>query len=319
VTSETLIEAQGLSRRYGLNVVVQPLDLNLRKGEILGLLGPNGAGKTTALRMLAGILAPSAGSVRIKGVNMADNPKAAKSHLGYLPEKPPVYGELTVDEYLRYCAGLHGVPPAQHAAALDRAKRACGLTDVGQRLIGNLSTGFQQRVGLAQAIIHNPEVIILDEPTVGLDPNQIREIRTLITELGENHSVILSSHILPEVQAVCNRVMIIDHGRVVYAERLATAAMAQMESVSIRLRSAPPAEQLQLAGVSSVETLDSGHFRLRLTPGGDPREALAEAAVRGGWGLLELRAEIKTLEERFVELTSGEAATIAAPAMQTAA
>lgn len=319
MTSETLIEAQGLSRRYGLNVAVQPLDLNLRKGEILGLLGPNGAGKTTALRMLAGILAPSAGSVRIKGVNMADDPKAAKSHLGYLPEKPPVYGELTVDEYLRYCAGLHGVPPAQHAAALDRAKRACGLTGVGQRLIGNLSTGFQQRVGLAQAIIHNPEVIILDEPTVGLDPNQIREIRALITELGENHSVILSSHILPEVQAVCNRVMIINHGHVVYAERLATAAMAQMESVSIKLRSAPPAEQLRLAGVSSVETLDSGHFRLRLTPGEDPREALAEAAVRGGWGLLELRAEIKTLEERFVELTSGEAATIAAPAMQTAA
>ncbi len=310
---EILIETKALNRRYGAAMAVSDLNLSLRKGEILGLLGPNGAGKTTTLRMLAGTLAASSGSVRIKGIDMAASPKAAKANLGYLPEKPPVYGELTVDEYLSYCARLHGVASNQQKSALANAKRACGLSDTGRRLIGNLSTGYQQRVGLAQAIIHNPEVIILDEPTVGLDPNQIREIRTLITELGENHSVILSSHILPEVQAVCNRVMIINHGRVVYAENLVESSKAQMETVSLRLREPPPTSALeQLSGVCAVRTLEPGHFRLQLDAGADPREALAEAAVRNGWGLLELRAEIKTLEQRFVELTSGEAALKAA-------
>ena len=304
---ETLIETKSLSRRYGAAMAVSDLNLRLRKGEILGLLGPNGAGKTTTLRMLAGILAPTTGSVRIKGIDMSESPKQAKNNLGYLPEKPPVYGELTVDEYLRYCAGLHGVPASQHKAAMTEAKRACGLSDTGHRLIGNLSTGYQQRVGLAQAIIHQPEVIILDEPTVGLDPNQIREIRTLITELGRNHSVILSSHILPEVQAVCTRVMIINRGRVVYAESMAEAGKAQLETVSMLLRTPPSVGELEaLAGVRSAEDRGGGHFRLRLESGADPREALAEAAVRNSWGLLELRAEIKTLEERFVELTSGE-------------
>jgi len=313
IPREILIETKALHRRYGAALAVTDLNLSLRKGEILGLLGPNGAGKTTALRMLAGTLAPTSGTVRIKGIDMTASPKAAKANLGYLPEKPPIYGELTVDEYLGYCARLHDVPASQQKPALARAKQSCGLSDTGRRLISNLSTGYRQRVGLAQAIIHNPEVIILDEPTVGLDPNQIREIRSLITALGDNHSVILSSHILPEVQAVCNRVMIIDHGRVVYAERLAATDPAQMESVSLRLRAPPPVAALeQLSGISAVQTLEPGQFRLQLKPGADPREQLAEAAVHNGWGLLELRAEIKTLEQRFVELTSGETALKAA-------
>ncbi|MGH8441578.1 MAG: ATP-binding cassette domain-containing protein [Nevskiaceae bacterium] len=301
---QILIEARGLSRRYGPTVAVAGLDLTLRKGEILGLLGPNGAGKTTTMMMLAGCLAPSAGSISINGVDLRENPGRAKQHLGYLPERPPVHPELTVDEYLTYCAGLHGIASSQRAGAVASAKKDCGLADVGRRLIGNLSKGYQQRVGLAQAIIHRPPVIILDEPTVGLDPIQIREIRALITELGKSHSVILSSHILPEIQAVCGRVMIIHRGRAVYNEALGQARGA---AITVQLRRPPKAEDLRsFNGVTQVADLGGGRFRLHCADAADPREALAELAARNHWGLLELRAEAKTLEEIFVELTSGD-------------
>jgi ABC-2 type transport system ATP-binding protein len=305
--NEVLIEARGLGKRYGTRTAVSDLNLTLRKGEILGLLGPNGAGKSTTMKMLAGCLAPSAGSVRIKSIELAENATAAKTHLGYLPEQPPVYPELTVDEYLRYCAGLHAVPGGERDAAVTRAKQSCGLADVGRRLIGNLSKGYQQRVGLAQAIIHRPSVIILDEPTVGLDPIQIREIRALIKELGQRHSVILSSHILPEIQAVCSRVMIIDKGRVVYSEALNTEAQNRFEAVIIGLRRPPAIAALQAINeVRQVSVLPGGMFRLAVAGNTDPREAIAEAASRGGWGLYEMRVEGKTLEEIFVELTSGD-------------
>ncbi|MBI2382718.1 MAG: ATP-binding cassette domain-containing protein [Gammaproteobacteria bacterium] len=305
IRNETLIEARHLSRRYGPTLAVADLNLTLRKGEILGLLGPNGAGKSTTLKMLAGCLAPTAGEVRIKGVSLRENPNLAKRHLGYLPEQPPLYPELTVDEYLAFCAGLHGIPRAARAAAAAQAKQACGLTGVSGRVIGNLSKGYQQRVGLAQAIIHRPPVVILDEPTVGLDPIQIREIRGLIAELGRSHSVILSSHILPEIQATCQRVMIVNRGRVVFDD--VVSQDMRFDSVAVRLRRAPQAAELAaLPGVARVEELGEGRWRLGVAAGADPREAIAEAAVRGGWGLIELRAVQKTLEEMFVELTSGE-------------
>ena len=305
--NQILIEARELSRRYGATLAVSGLNLTLRKGEILGLLGPNGAGKSTTMKMLAGCLAPSGGTVTINGVDLAQDPKAAKSSLGYLPEQPPLYPELTVDEYLGFCAGLHGIPGAARAAAVLRSKQACGLTEVAQRLIHNLSKGYQQRVGLAQAIIHRPPVIVLDEPTVGLDPIQIREIRTLIKQLGESHSVILSSHILPEIQAVCSRVMIINKGRSVYDESVENTAQHRVESVIAGLRRPPALEVLKnLAGVSRAEALDGGLFRLTVDAGTDPREALAEGAAKNGWGLFELRSQSKTLEEVFVELTSGD-------------
>jgi ABC-2 type transport system ATP-binding protein len=305
--NQILIEASGLSRRYGATLAVRNLDLTLRKGEILGLLGPNGAGKSTTMKMLAGCLAPSGGSIKINGVDLAAEPKAAKASLGYLPEQPPLYPELTVDEYLRFCAGLHGIAAGAREAALQRAKQACGLTEVAPRLIGNLSKGYQQRVGLAQAIIHRPPVIILDEPTVGLDPIQIREIRALIKELGQSHSVILSSHILPEIQAVCGRVMIIDKGRSVYSEAIDRSAQQRIESVFVGMRRPPALEILRaLPGVKRIEPLDGGLFRLEPDQNSDPREALAEAAANNGWGLFELRSQAKTLEEVFVELTSGD-------------
>jgi len=302
---QILIEAKGLSRRYGPTVAVAGLDLTLKKGEILGLLGPNGAGKTTTMKMLAGCLAPSAGAVAINGVDLRESPKAAKQHLGYLPEQPPVYPELTVDEYLTYCAGLHGIDRKLRAGAVASAKKDCGLADVGKRLVGNLSKGYQQRVGLAQAIIHRPPVIILDEPTVGLDPIQIREIRALITELGKSHSVILSSHILPEIQAVCGRVMIINRGRVVFDESL--AAVNAITTIFAGFRKPPAASDLAaIAGVAGVDALAGGRFSIAPAPAADPREAIARTAAERGWALVELRAEQATLEEIFLAKTAGE-------------
>ncbi|EIT71002.1 MULTISPECIES: ABC transporter ATP-binding protein [Hydrocarboniphaga] len=304
--SETLIEARALTRRYGPNVAVSGLDLTLKKGEVLGLLGPNGAGKSTSMKMLTGNLSPTSGEVLIKGKNLRADAQAAKRHLGYLPEQPPVYPELTVDEYLSYCAGLHGVPRKERSAAVTTAKRDCGLTQVSSRLIGNLSKGYQQRVGLAQAIIHRPDVIILDEPTVGLDPIQIREIRNLIGELGNQHSVILSSHILPEIQAVCDRVMIINKGRSVYDATI--DAHLGKSGLVVVFAHPPQIDALQnLPGVNKVDAGPAGRFLIELADGADARDAVVEASVHGGWGLRELRLETRTLEEIFVELTSGEA------------
>jgi ABC-2 type transport system ATP-binding protein len=208
-----LIEATQLTRYYGRHCAVQNLSFSLAKGQILGFLGENGAGKTTTLQMLAGNLAPSSGTIRINGFDLVTQPKAAKRNLGYVPDTPPLYKELTVQEFLSYCAKLHGVAKAEIATTIDLTKARCGLTEVGERLIGNLSKGFQQRIGIAQALLHHPDVIILDEPTVGLDPIQIREIRSLIKELGQTQGIIFSSHILSEVQEICTDVLIIQHGQ----------------------------------------------------------------------------------------------------------
>jgi ABC-2 type transport system ATP-binding protein len=200
------LSAQGLSRRFGAHTAVDNIVLELKRGEVLGFLGPNGAGKTTSMQMLTGNLAPSTGSVSVCGVDLLEAPVEAKTHIGYLPETPPLYRDLKVGEYLDLVARLHRVPRARRRAAVDKAQARCGLSDVSRKLIGTLSKGYQQRVGIAQAIVHEPDVIILDEPTVGLDPNQIRDIRALIRELGGSHSIILSTHILPEVEAICDRV-----------------------------------------------------------------------------------------------------------------
>ncbi|MDD5391500.1 MAG: ABC transporter ATP-binding protein [Thiothrix sp.] len=217
---ELLVVASGLSRYYSDHCAVDNLEVQLRKGEVLGLLGPNGAGKSTTMQMLTGNLAPTMGEILINGIDLLDEPRKAKQQIGYLPEQPPVYRDLTVGEYLHYCARLRNVPVKERKAAVDRATERCGLESVGKRLIGNLSKGFRQRVGIAQAILHNPAVVILDEPTVGLDPIQIREIRRLIRELGQEHGIILSTHILPEVQAVCDRVQILNRGKTVFNDTL---------------------------------------------------------------------------------------------------
>ena len=224
------ISAYNLSRNFGKRTAVHKVDLELRRGEVLGLLGPNGAGKSTTMQMLTGNLAPTSGSVQICGVDLLKNPQQAKRYIGYLPENPPLYKELTVDEYLRFAAKLHHVNLSRIDSVLTEVKQRCGLNDIGKRLINTLSKGYQQRVGIAQAIIHQPEVIILDEPSIGLDPNQIREIRILIRELGKSSSVILSTHILPEVEGVCDRVQIMNQGTMVF-----NAALAELKQKNLSL------------------------------------------------------------------------------------
>ena len=219
-TTALTLSAQNLTRHYGEVIAVHQFDLQLRRGEVLGLLGPNGAGKSTTLRMLTGNLAPSSGSVEICGIDLLDKPQEAKAHVGFLPEIPPLYFDMTVNEYLLLAARLHRVPKEALKAALENVKQRCGLEQHSNNLIGTLSKGYQQRVGIAQAIIHDPDVIILDEPTVGLDPNQMREIRQLIRELGTTSSVILSTHILPEVENVCDRVQIMHQGGIVFDQSM---------------------------------------------------------------------------------------------------
>ena len=214
------IATRNLSRDFGSYPAVKEINLELKHGEVLGFLGPNGAGKTTTMRMLTGNLAPSSGSVEICGIDLLDKPSEAKIHIGYLPETPPLYQELTVNEYLRLAAKLHRVNKTKICSALDKVKLQCGLKDIGNSLISSLSKGYKQRVGIAQAIIHDPDVIILDEPTVGLDPNQMREILSLIRNLGTKRSVILSTHILSEVTNVCDRVQIMHKGEMVLNDTL---------------------------------------------------------------------------------------------------
>lgn len=214
------VSARGLYRHFGTRTVVRGIDLEVNRGEVVGFLGPNGAGKTTVMRMLTGNLAPSAGQIEICGLDLRDKPQEAKARIGYLPEIAPLYRELTVGEYLQFIARLHRVERTKIRSKVDKAMQRCALDNSGQRLIGLLSKGYQQRVGIAQAIIHDPEVIVLDEPTAGLDPNQIREIRTLIRELGSERAVVLSTHILPEVESMCDRVHIMHGGRTAFADSM---------------------------------------------------------------------------------------------------
>ncbi len=306
---DTLLKVEGLSRFYGPLQAVKNISFEIRQGEVLGFLGPNGAGKTTTMQMLTGNLAPSAGSVTVAGHDLLEDPRAAKAAIGYLPEQPPVYRELTVDEYLDYCAALNRLPRDQRRAAREAAKDKCGLSAVGRRLIGNLSKGYQQRVGIAQAIIHLPPVIILDEPTSGLDPIQIREIRQLIAALGRDHSVILSTHILPEVQSVCTRVQIINKGELVLSDSIDGLAQRMQSSVlTASFRRAPePAAVAALPGVKSAERGASGELRLYHDPATDPAEALVALAVEKNWGLHALVPQRATLEDIFVELTTEDA------------
>ncbi len=302
---EVLVETDAVTRFYGPNAAVSDMSFVIRRGEVLGFLGPNGAGKTTTMQMLSGNLAPSSGRVLIGGFDMHAAPEKAKAHLGYLPEYPPLYRELTVDEYLDYAAALRRIPRKNRRASRERAKARCGLGDVGRRLTANLSKGFQQRVGLAQAIIHEPDVVILDEPTVGLDPNQIREIRALIRELGRDRAVILSTHILPEVQASCDRVQIIHKGKLVLNEEIG-ALMARMESqvLMAAFRKAPDVGAIEaLPLVRSVMVEDERRLRIFHEPGADPTDEIVRLALERGWGLREINPEHSSLESIFAELT----------------
>ena len=304
-SADITLTATGLTRRFGSHVAVDGVSLELKRGEILGFLGPNGAGKTTTMQMLTGNLAPTAGEVRICGADLLARPRAAKAHVGYLPEHPPLYRELTVREYVDLAARLRGVPSARRKAAVESAIARCGLTEVARQLIATLSKGYQQRTGLAQAIVHEPDVIVLDEPTVGLDPNQIREIRALIRELGRTASVILSTHILPEVESVCDRVQIMHHGSLVYNDSIdALRSFEGGRVMTVGLRHPPDLAAIAaIPGVAGVEPAGERLFRVTFAEGTAPVDALVAQAVGGGWGLCELAPAQTSLEDVFVHLT----------------
>lgn len=308
---DVLAQVERLTRYYGDIRAVDEVGFTLCRSQVVGFLGLNGAGKSTTMRMLAGVLAPDAGRIVINGVDLLDQPRQAKQAIGYLPEQPPLYRELTVDEQLRYSARLHGLSRAASRKATAWAKERCGLTDVGRRLIGNLSKGYRQRVGIAQAILHEPPVIILDEPTIGLDPIQLREIRGLIRELGRDRGVILSTHLLPEVQATCTHVQIMRAGRLVHASALAELEQRRQSAcLRIGLNAPPPVANLErLPGVTGIEELGKGRFRLHHALGAAPHQALVEQACAGGWELWELTPEQAGLEQIFVELTLGRERT----------
>lgn len=292
------LHAHGLTRTFGGRIAIEGISLELKRGEVLGFLGPNGAGKSTTMQMLTGNLRPDSGTVRICDIDLFENPVAAKMRLGYLPQTPPLYPDMSVDDYLKFVAKLH----RSKKDALEETRARCGLSEVGKRLIGSLSKGFQQRVGIAQAIIHQPDVIILDEPTAGLDPNQIREVRLLIRELGDMHSVILSTHILSEVESICDRVEILHRGKPVYSGDI--EGLGRSRFVEVGFRNPPSPEALgSIEGVSRVEALSPDLIRLHHAPDVDPTESVIRMASGSGWGLQRINPAKSSLEEVFAALT----------------
>lgn len=310
-----MIEVRHLSKRYGTHLAVDDLSFSIDRGVVYGFLGPNGAGKSTTMNIMTGCLGATEGEVLIDGHNVAEEPMEAKKHIGYLPELPPLYGDMTPEEYLRFVARAKGLRREESARQIETVMEKTRIADVRKRLIRNLSKGYRQRVGIAQALLGNPEVIILDEPTVGLDPAQIIEIRELIRELGKEHTLVLSSHILSEVQAVCDSILILSKGRLVAcdtAENL-TKLMRGRENLRLLTRAEEETVRPIVEKVDGVESLtfaeEDGLTAVDVTPveGQDVREALFNAFAETKVPLLELRTEKTSLEDVFLELTGGEA------------
>ena len=291
-----LLRVVGLGRYYGQRQVVRDISFSVQRGQVLGLLGPNGAGKSSIMKMISGILPASEGQVSILGMDLAHHPLATRKYIGFLPEHPPLYEDMTVDEYLRFCAALREVVAIDEAVT--SAKNSCALTDMGKRLIGNLSKGYRQRLGIAQAIIHNPPLLVLDEPTVGLDPVQINEIRTLIRHLGKKHGIILSTHILTEAQQICNQVVIIHQGRMILSR-----PMEKKEGAGYIVRFLRPPETSDLKEKLRVDIqqLDNGSFLIRDCTDKDINDLVC-LAIEQNWQLVELTPEVAALESLFLRI-----------------
>jgi ABC-2 type transport system ATP-binding protein len=316
-----MIEVQNLTKEYGRFRAVDDLSFRVAPGEVLGFLGPNGAGKTTTMRVLTGAMPPTEGRAIVAGFDVVDQPIEAKRRTGYLPETPPLYPDMSVRDYLDFVAKIKGVPRADRRARVTAVMERTRVADMARRQCGKLSKGYRQRVGLAQALLHNPDVLILDEPTAGLDPKQIIETRQLIRELSGDHTVVLSTHILPEVSQTCHRVVIINRGRLVAVDtpdnltsrlRGSEAMYVQVDAVGADVKSALE----RVPGVTRVTPADTRGtvtgFEVESEPGRDVRRALAQSVVTPGWGLLELRPMRMSLEEIFLSLTTEEAAAAAA-------
>ena len=303
-----MIEVQGLTKRYGELVAVSELTFKVEPGRIWGLLGPNAAGKTTTMRILTGYLPATSGRATVAGFDVFDQPDAVKRSIGYLPEIVPLYLDMTVSAYLGFVAEIKQVPKAKRNAAVARAVESAGLKDVSHRLIKNVSRGYKQRVGIAQALIHDPKVLILDEPTIGLDPAQIREIRELIRGLRGEHTILLSTHILPEVTQVCDGVVIINEGRLMASGSLAdlAASYEKTDGVVLRLRRSGADEAALFRGVPGVvqATVEGGEIRVEWDRGRDLRDDVARLALDKGLGLVEMRS-IAGIEDLYMKIVSG--------------
>ena len=315
-----MIHVHHVTKRYGHLTAIQDVSFSVEKGEVLAFLGPNGAGKTTTMRILTCFMPATEGRATVAGFDCFEQPTEVKRHIGYLPETPPVYHELTVEEYLTFVARLRGLTGATLRQRMDAVLDRLSLGTVRGRLIANLSRGYRQRVGLAQALIHDPPVLILDEPTVGLDPKQIIEIRQLIKDLAQSHTIILSTHILPEATALCQRVVIINGGRIVAEDspEQLSARLRRSEKISVMLRTPPTdwVEQLRtMPGILSVFPAERAHSALIESElGRDVRDEIARFVVTRNWGLLELRTVSMTLEDVFLRLTQHEEGVPAGPA-----
>jgi len=310
-----VIEVQHLSKRYGRITAVDDVTFRVERGEILGFLGPNGAGKTTTMRVITGYMPPTQGKVIVAGFDVFDQPVDAKRRTGYLPETPPLYPDMTVREYLTFVAKIKGVQPGDRLARVAQVMKKTAIADMGDRHCGKLSKGYRQRVGLAQAILHNPDVLVLDEPTAGLDPKQIIETRQLIKELAGNHTIILSTHILPEVAQTCQRVVIITKGKVVAVDTPdnLTHRLSGAETMYVQVDAADTdatSAFQTVAGVTRVGICDrhgaAVGYEVESSRGHDIRRDLAAAVVAKGWGLLELRPLRMSLEEIFLQVTTEE-------------
>ena len=306
-----MIKVESLTKRYAGQPAIQNLNFEVGQGEIMGFLGPNGAGKTTTMRILAGFMPPTSGRATVAGFDVFSQSLQARSHLGYMPESVPLYNDMRVDEYLVYRAALKSVPRRRVAERVGDVKELCGLKEVKKQLIGTLSKGYRQRVGLADALLHEPDLLILDEPTIGLDPNQIRQVRELIKNLGEQHTILLSTHILPEVEMTCSRVIIIHKGRIEACDTPENllGKIRRAGGVLLEAKTGPDngAEELKkIAGVRDVMIDVDGEwkiFSLRVESGMDVREQIFRLATDRRWIVRELTQRRATLEDVFVELT----------------
>lgn len=302
-----IVKVVDLSHRYSVSWAIRDINFEIDSTGIVGLLGSNGAGKSTTMNIICGVLSNTSGKVYIDGIDLKEDPVKAKQNIGFLPQKPPLYGDLTVDEYLRYAAELRQMPAKEIPAAIETVKEKCGIAHFSKRLIKNLSGGYQQRVGIAQAIIHNPRLVVMDEPTNGLDPNQILEIRALIKDIAKEKAVLVSTHILSEVQATCERIMMIEHGSIVFNGSIDEFDnYIEPDTFVITLSHAPAIEEIMnVPGVTDVKQISDFTSRYRVWFDGD-RETLTrmvEHSVAGKWGLTEIQMEKSSMNDIFAQLS----------------
>jgi ABC-2 type transport system ATP-binding protein len=310
-----LITVEKLSKRYATKTAIEGMSFQVEKGEILGFLGPNGAGKTTTMRIITGYMPASEGTVRVDGYDVFDNPLDVRRRIGYLPENPPLYLEMTVMGYLRFVAKIKGVPKDKIHQEVARVMERASIADVKERIIAKLSKGYKQRVGIAQALLNDPPVLILDEPTIGLDPKQIHEVRELVKDLAGQHTVVLSTHILPEVEQTCHRVIIIDRGKIVAVDTPQNLRLQLQGGERVSLEVQGPASEIisklkAMPGVVNVQKIAENDSRHRFQVEGelrkDIRSDLARTIVQNGWGLYELQSATMSLEDIFLKLTTAE-------------